>query len=49
MRKGFTRKPQADEPATPRKNYITPAGLQRLTNARELRTMLAECVECVMR
>src|SRR5579859_4760349 len=30
MRKGFTRKPQADEPATPRKNYITPAGLQRL-------------------
>ena len=30
MRKGFTRKPQADEPATPVKNYITPAGLQRL-------------------
>lgn len=30
MRKGFTRKPQADEPATQRKNYITPAGLQRL-------------------
>jgi len=30
MRKGFTRKPQADEPATPGKNYITPAGLQRL-------------------
>src|SRR5581483_575208 len=30
MRKGFTRKPQADEPATPRKNYITPGGLQRL-------------------
>jgi transcription elongation factor GreB len=28
MRKGFTRKPQADEPAT--KNYITPSGLQRL-------------------
>ena len=30
MRKGFTRKPQADEPATPTKNYITPDGLQRL-------------------
>jgi transcription elongation factor GreB len=30
MRKGFTRKPHADEPATPSKNYITPAGLQRL-------------------
>src|SRR3954465_14437931 len=30
MRKGFTRKPQADEPATPGKNYITPGGLQRL-------------------
>ncbi len=30
MRKGFTRKPPADEPATPSKNYITPAGLQRL-------------------
>ena len=30
MRKGFTRKPQADEPATPDKNYITPGGLQRL-------------------
>src|SRR5246127_3529963 len=30
MRKGFTRKPQADEPATRVKNYITPAGLQRL-------------------
>ena len=30
MRKGFTRKPQPDEPATPGKNYITPAGLQRL-------------------
>jgi transcription elongation factor GreB len=30
MRKGFTRRPQADEPATPGKNYITPAGLQRL-------------------
>src|SRR5277367_4903945 len=30
MRKGFTRKPQPDAPATPLKNYITPAGLQRL-------------------
>src|SRR5260370_11118465 len=30
MRKGFTRKPQADEPATPSKNYITPSGLLRL-------------------
>src|SRR5438552_19054196 len=30
MRKGFTRKPQRDAPATPGKNYITPNGLQRL-------------------
>ena len=30
MRKGFTRKPRADEPATRTKNYITPSGLQRL-------------------
>jgi len=30
MRKGFTRKPQGDEPATRTKNYITPSGLQRL-------------------
>ncbi|HYI95911.1 MAG TPA: transcription elongation factor GreB [Bryobacteraceae bacterium] len=30
MRKGFTRQPQRDEPATPGKNYITPGGLQRL-------------------
>ena len=30
MRKGFTKKPQADEPATRVKNYITPSGLQRL-------------------
>jgi transcription elongation factor GreB len=30
MRKGFTRKPQRDEPATQSKNYITPRGLQRL-------------------
>jgi transcription elongation factor GreB len=39
MRKGFTRKPQADEPATPGKNYITPGGLQRLQD--ELRFLLA--------
>src|SRR6185369_11217503 len=30
MRKGFTRKPQADEPAPRVKNYITPSGLERL-------------------
>ena len=30
MRKGFTRKPQGDEPATRGKNYITPSGLRRL-------------------
>ncbi len=30
MRKGFTRRPQPDEPATQGKNYITPSGLQRL-------------------
>jgi transcription elongation factor GreB len=30
MRKGFTRKPQPDEPATPVKYYITPSGLERL-------------------
>ena len=30
MRKGFTRKPIADESATRSKNYITPGGLQRL-------------------
>lgn len=30
MRKGATRKPQAEEPATRARNYITPAGLQRL-------------------
>src|ERR1700677_2464913 len=30
MRKGFTRRPQEDSPATPGKNYITPDGLQRL-------------------
>ena len=38
MRKGFTRKPKADEPATPGKNYITPSGLQRLQD--ELRFLL---------
>ena len=30
MRKGFTRQPKPDEPATPVKNYITPSGLERL-------------------
>ena len=30
MRKGFTRKPRADEPAAQGKNYITPGGLERL-------------------
>src|SRR5215475_5819497 len=30
MRKGFTRRPQPDEPGTQGKNYITPGGLQRL-------------------
>ena len=30
MRKGFTRKPKPDEPATAVKNYITPSGLERL-------------------
>src|ERR1700748_3039019 len=30
MRKGFTRKPQPDAPATAVKNYITPSGLERL-------------------
>ena len=29
MRKGFTREPRRDEPATRSKNYITPGGLQR--------------------
>ena len=38
MRKGFTRKPQADEPATASKNYITPGGLQRLKD--EIRFLL---------
>ena len=31
MRKGFTRKPQADRPESPGKNYITPGGLRRLS------------------
>lgn len=30
MQKGSTRKPKADEPGPPGKNYITPSGLQRL-------------------
>ena len=30
MRKGYTRRPQGNEPATLDKNYITPSGLQRL-------------------
>jgi transcription elongation factor GreB len=30
MRKGFTRKPQANDPAGGVKNYITPGGLERL-------------------
>jgi hypothetical protein len=30
MRKGVTRKPQADEPATSVKNYIARSGLERL-------------------
>jgi transcription elongation factor GreB len=38
MRKGFTRKPQQDEPAARGKNYITPGGLQRLKD--ELRFLL---------
>jgi len=31
MRKGFTRRPKADEPATQGKKYITPSELQRLS------------------
>lgn len=30
MRKGYTRRPRANEPAAQGKNYITPSGLQRL-------------------
>src|SRR5476649_1323740 len=39
MRKGFTRKPQPDAPATQTKNYITPSGLERLKD--EHRFLLA--------
>jgi transcription elongation factor GreB len=35
MRKGFTRRPQPDDPATHVKNYITPGGLQRLKEEHE--------------
>ena len=35
MRKGFTRKPKPDDPATRAKNYITPSGLQRLKDEHE--------------
>lgn len=36
MRKGFTRRPKAEEPAASQgKNYITPSGLQRLKEERE--------------
>ncbi|WP_263415981.1 transcription elongation factor GreB [Terriglobus albidus] len=34
MRKGFTRRPQAEEPAGHGKNYITPSGLDRLKHER---------------
>lgn len=40
MRKGFTRRPQPDDPAAPRvKNYITPGGLQRLKDERQFLLM----------
>src|SRR5436309_5157489 len=50
MRKGFTRKPQGDEPATVGKNYITPSGLQRLKDEHRFlltreRPAVAEAVE----
>ena len=35
MRKGFTRHPRQDEPATQTRNYITPGGLQRLKEEHE--------------
>src|SRR5471030_1441153 len=36
MRKGFTRRPKAEEPAaSPVKNYITPGGLERLKDERD--------------
>jgi transcription elongation factor GreB len=34
MRQGFTRKPNADAPGAPGKNYITPGGLRRLQDER---------------
>ena len=40
MRKGFTRKPKADEPGPLGKNYITPGGLRRLQE--ELRFLLTK-------
>jgi len=39
MRRGSTRKPERDDPATQGKNYITPGGLQRLKD--ELKFLLA--------
>ena len=49
MRKGFTRKPPADAPATPVKNYITPGGLQRLREEyRFLRTRERPAVTAVV-
>jgi transcription elongation factor GreB len=38
MQKGFTRRPQPDDPAARTKNYTTPGGLQRLKD--ELRFLL---------
>ena len=35
LRKGFTREPNRNEPATQVTNYITPSGLQRLRDERE--------------
>src|SRR5690348_2591906 len=35
MRKGFTRHPRQDDPATQTRNYITPGGLQRLKDEHE--------------
>jgi transcription elongation factor GreB len=39
MRKGFTRRPQPDEPGTHAKNYITPGGLQRLRDEHQFLLM----------
>ena len=36
MRRGSTRKPERDDPATQGKNYITPGGLQRLKDEHRL-------------